>query len=190
MKGKLFIISGPSGVGKDTICDEILKRNPDLHRPITYTTRSPRPSEKPGHHYHFVSQEEFKKMIKEKKLIEWAKVYGNYYGARKEDIEKALREGKIILFDIDVQGALHYKKIFPEAILIFLKAPLRDIESRIRKRGENKEGEIKKRLETAKREMRYEGEYDYSLLNPQGHPEKAVAELEKIIKSKDLREFP
>jgi guanylate kinase len=190
MKGKLFILSGQSGVGKNTILEAIWKAHPDFHRAVTYTTRDPRPNEIPGEDHYFVYQEKFAEMIKKGEFLEYAQVHGEMYGTPKEQVKKALASGKNVLMEIDVRGATQVKKIMPEAILIFIKYESSDIETAIRNRlkndlsrGDISEEEIQTRITTAKKEAEYEQYYDYSVVNPEGHPEQAIEAVEKIIQN-------
>ena len=182
MKGHLFIISGPSGVGKDTIANGLIKKLKIKKLP-TFTTRKPRKGEKEGRQYYFVSKAEFKDLIKKGEILEYNYYNQNYYGTCKKDIERALKTGQNVLLSIDVHGGLNIKKLYPNAYLIFLKSKLSDIKSRLEKRGENTEKEIEQRLQTAEKEMGYEKYYDFTIENPEGYPEKAIKEAEKIIKN-------
>lgn len=188
-KGKLFIISGQSGVGKNTILKEILNNHPELHRIITFTTRDPRPGEIPNEDHFFVYPEKFDEMIKNKEFIEYAEVHGEMYGTPKKQIKDTINLGKNALMEIDVQGAKQIKAKMPEAVLIFIKYDDINLEDAIRrriqndpKRGETNEEEIQRRLKSARKEAEYEKYYDYSVTNPENHPEKAIEEVEKIIK--------
>jgi len=192
MKGKLYIISGQSGVGKNTILKAILEKHPEFHRVVTFTTRDPRPEEIPGEDHFFVYPEKFQEMIENGEFIESAEVHGEMYGTPKKQIEEALKAGENALMEIDVQGATQIKKILPEAILLFLKYEEGDLEELIRrriardpKRGKTSEEEIQRRLQSAQKEAEYEKYYDYAIVNPEGHPEKAIEEIEKIIKNKE-----
>jgi guanylate kinase len=183
MTGKLFIISGPSGVGKDTVANALISNSSisNLKKLPTYTTRKPRPGEKQGKQYYFVTKPEFKKLIAQGKILEWNIYNNNYYGTSRDDLEKALKNGQVVILAIDVHGALNIKKQYPDCCLIFIKSKLSDIKSRLIKRGQNTAEEIKERLKTAKNELKYEKFYDYSVENPEGNPEKAVKEVKKII---------
>lgn len=188
-KGKLFIISGQSGVGKNTILKEIVAKHPEFHRVITFTTRDQRPNEIPNEDHYFVYRDKFEEMIKNNEFIEHAEVHSEMYGTPKEQIEEALNNGKNAIMEIDVQGAKQVKEKMPEARLIFIKYDEADLESAIRRRiqndperGETPEEEIERRIKTARKEIEYEKYYDFSVINPEGHPEKAIDEIEKIIK--------
>lgn len=187
---KLFIISGQSGVGKNTILRAILENHPDFFKPVGYTTRERRPGEIPGRDHYFVYRQKFDQMVKNNEFLEYAQVHGEKYGMPKDQIKKALKSGKNILMEIDVQGANKVKKIIPEAVMIFIKYEAGDLEKHIRnrikndpKRGQVSEKEIKKRVATAKKEIQFEKYYDYSVVNPEGHPEKAIEEVESIIEN-------
>lgn len=189
MKGKLIILSGQSGVGKNTILKKILENHPEFHKVITCTTRDPRPNEIPGEDHFFVYPEKFDEMIKNNEMLEYAKVHDEMYGTPKKQVEDVLRLGKNAIMEIDVQGAMQIKKILPEAVLIFIKYDNADLEAIIRRRikndptrGETPEEEIKRRIESALKEADYEKDYDYAVVNPENHPEIAVEEVEKIIK--------
>lgn len=182
IKGKIFVISGPSGVGKGTIVEALLK-NPALnfYWAKSYTTRPPRESDKAEDHYIFVDEKQFKTLENSGEIIESNFYNGYFYGSSKSEIDKAILQGKNVLKEVEVNGGMAYKKLYPDAVLIFVKADLEDIKNRLQKRGQNTVEEIKARLATARRELKYEKEYDYSVINPEGHPEKAVGEIEKII---------
>jgi len=184
MQGKLFIISGPSGVGKDTIVNNLQFGLYNLQKIPTFTTRKPRENEKEGDQYYFVSKAKFKDLIKQGEILEYNFYNGNYYGTSKKDIENALKSGKNVLLTIDVNGALNIKKQYPDACLIFIKSKLSDIKKRLEKRGQNTPREIEERLETAKKELRYAKYYDYIIENPEGHPEKAIKKVSVIIKQR------
>ena len=189
MNGKLFIISGQSGVGKNTILKGVLEKHPEIHRAVTFTTRQIRPQEIPGEDHFFVYEEKFQDMIKNDEFLEYAEVHGEMYGTPKEQINLALEQKKDVLMEIDVQGAKQIKEKMPEAKLIFIKFEPGNLEQIIRKRiindpnrGKTKEEEIKRRLESAKKENRDEKYYDFYVNNPEGNPEKAIEEVSKIIK--------
>lgn len=190
MKGKLFILSGQSGVGKNTILKTILEKHPEFHRAVTFTTREPRPEEIPGEDHFFVYQEKFDEMIKNGEFLEYAQVHDEMYGTPKEQIAQALNNGKSVIMEIDVKGACQVKKIMPDAILIFIKYESNNIEAAIRSRikndpsrGDVSEEEIHTRIATARKEAGYEKYYDYAVVNPEGHPEQAIGEVEKIIQN-------
>ncbi len=182
-KGKLFIFSGPSGSGKTSIAEPLLKKLKFLKKVITCTTRKARKGEKNNLHYHFFSKKQFEKLLKEKKFLEHAIVYGNYYGSLRSEVEEVLASGKSVLFVVDVKGALSIKKKFPKTITIFIKTPtLGDLEKRLRTRGKDDAKAIKKRLSIAKRELKKSKEFDYIIVNDV--LKDAIKETEKIIRKK------
>ncbi len=168
-EGKVVIFSAPSGSGKTTIVQRLLKERTDLGFSISATTRKPRgTSEKPGVHYYFFSVEEFKNKIDTNGLIEYEEVYaGTYYGTLKSEIERLWALGKTVIFDVDVIGGLNLKKYFGEAALsVFVKAPdLETVASRLTGRGTEDEESLKLRLSKIEEEWGYQSEFDYVLLN-------------------------
>lgn len=187
MNPKIFVISGPSGVGKGTIVKALVDQlKPSAEKIITYTTRKPRATDIAQDIHKYVTKKEFEKLIKAGEILEYNFYNENYYGTPKTPIEKCLKKGKNVLLEIDVNGGLNIKKKYPNTILIFLTAEMKDIESRIRKRGQNTEEEIQARLKTAKNEFRLASKYDYIVENPEGHPEKAINQVLKIIKEKSI----
>jgi len=181
-KGKIIVISGPSGCGKTTICKELIKKNKNFVFSVSYTTRLKREGEINGKDYFFVSEQEFLKMVRQKKLVEWAKVYNNYYGTPKEPLLKAINSGKDILLDIDVQGGKNIKKIFPESILIFVLPPSYEVlKQRIISRAKDKPEEIKKRLKNLEKEIKNSKYYDYFIIND--NLEETIKNIQSIIKA-------
>jgi guanylate kinase len=179
-KGRIFIVSAPSGSGKTTIEERILKKFKWLKKSISVTTRPPRRGEKKHKNYIYCSKEKFKKDIKGKKFLEWESNFGNFYGTPKEFILNNVNQGKSVLLSIDVRGALNVKKIFSETVLIFIKPPsIKELEKRLKGRNTDKDYEIKKRLNAAKREMKSIKKYDYVVINK--NLSKAVNEVAKII---------
>lgn len=168
-KGNLFVISGPSGVGKNTVQYKLLKLIPDLNEVITYTTRAPRGSEKHGRDYQFVNEKKFRQMIDENKFLEWAKVHGHYYGTSKTDIVNALRSGQQLLINIDVQGALQIKKLIDNCHLFFLMPENKDqLRRHLLQRGDLKAEEIELRLKNSDQEIEMSKKYDYVFTNIEG----------------------
>lgn len=164
--GLLIIISAPSGTGKSTLCRKLINEFPNACYSVSVTTRNPRRGEVEGKDYFFVSRNEFKQKIKRGELAEWALVHGHYYGTPKNFLEKNLVEGKDIILDIDVRGAMKLKKKYPEAVFIFLAPPsFSELERRIRGRKRNSEATIKKRLTNARWEIGRIGSYDYLVIN-------------------------
>jgi guanylate kinase len=162
----VYIISAPSGSGKSTLVGQVRKLIPDLDFSISYTTRSPRGNEKNGQEYFFVSREEFQEMIRRDEFLEYADVFGNFYGTAKTVLRQAEARGKDLLLDIDVQGAGQIKHKLPEAVSIFIMPPDRKtLETRLRKRSLDAEEVIQRRLVTASREIENYEKYDYILIN-------------------------
>jgi guanylate kinase len=170
MSGIVFIISAPSGSGKSTLVNEIRKVVHDLLFSVSYTTRNPRGSEQDGREYRFISRAEFQDMIGRDQFLEHACVFGNYYGTARECLEDSRQQGKDLLLDIDVQGAAQVKQKLPDAVSIFVLPPSKEIlEKRLRRRSEVEQGiseeTIKRRLETATKEIENYSKYDYILVN-------------------------
>jgi len=185
-KPLVYIISAPSGSGKSTLTNELLKLVPNLEFSISYTTRAPRGSEQNGKHYHYVSMDEFHRMIAAEEFLEYAEVYGKCYGTAREYLRQAGRTGHDLLLDIDVQGAAQVKLNLTDAISIFILPPDRaTLEWRLRNRSEDSESEIQRRLLTAKREIEQYDKYDYILINDR--LEKSIERLQAIVLSERLR---
>lgn len=181
---RLFILSAPSGAGKTTLCDFLLKTFSDqLVLSISTTTRTPRGKEKNGVEYHFVTEAEFKEKISQGDFAEWAEVHGYFYGTSRSTISEALNQGKHVLLDIDVQGAASLKKAFPqECVLIFVAPPsLSELERRLRLRQTDPEAVIQKRLRNAEREMARASEFDHHVVNDR--LEEAQKKLRAIFES-------
>lgn len=165
-KGKLFVISGPSGAGKGTICKEVLDAERNIKMSVSMTTRSPREGEIDNVHYSFVDQEAFEALIAEDGFIEYANVYGNFYGTPKKDVMEWLDQGIDVILEIDVQGALQVKKTFPEGVFIFILPPsIDELKKRIRERGSETEETMAKRLGAALAEISSIDQYDYRVIN-------------------------
>ena len=179
----IYVISGPSGVGKDTLMDLIFEKyNQDLHIAITTATRQPRTNEKNGINHYFKSEIEFKDLINEKLLIEWAKVYDNYYGVPYSEIIDNLKIQKKVLLRVDVQGAKRLKKIIPKSNFIFISPESEsDLRLRLEKRHENSALEIEKRIIESKKEVREADWFDYIVINYPDKIEKAVDELTFLL---------
>jgi guanylate kinase len=185
-KPLVFIISAPSGSGKSTLTNELIKLVPNLEFSISYTTRPLRGSEQNGKHYHFISLEEFNRMIAAGEFLEYANVHGNCYGTAREFLRQAGRKGHDLLLDIDVQGAAQIKRNLTDAISIFVLPPDRKIlEWRLRNRSEDSEDVIQRRLLTATREIEEYDKYDYILVNDE--LEESVERLRAIVLSERQR---
>ncbi len=162
----VFIISAPSGSGKSTVTAELLRIIPNLRFSVSFTTRAPRGQEKDGEAYHFITREEFESRIDKGEFLEYAQVFGNYYGTHISELERAAKDGYDLVLDIDVQGARQLKEKLPEAVSVFILAPSRQIlEKRLRSRGQDSEQVIRTRLEEAAEEIRNYSLYDYVLVN-------------------------
>jgi guanylate kinase len=165
-KGMVIIMSAPSGAGKTSICDAVVKKNKNIVYSISTTTRAPRKGEKNGKEYYFVTEAQFKAEIKQKQFVEWAKVHNNYYGTSKKILESIISKGKDVLLDIDVQGAIKIKKQYKDALMIFIMTPsLKILKQRLIKRNKDSLEVIKTRVENAKRELTYLPKSDYLILN-------------------------
>jgi guanylate kinase len=181
----VYIISAPSGSGKSTLVNELLKKVSNLEFSISYTTRAPRGSETDGRQYYFVSRDKFEKMIEEDAFLEHAEVFGNYYGTARRFLHEAEQNGRDLLLDIDVQGASQIQRKLPDATSIFILPPNRKtLEERLRKRSEDKEEVIRRRLVTASREIENYERYNYILVNDQ--LEDSIKALRAIVRGERL----
>lgn len=180
-RGKLIVISAPSGCGKTTIAKATLARNPGMEFSVSATTRRQRNGEVHGRDYYFLTREEFLEKIDEDELVEWEEIYGYYYGTLKSVVEKALREGKLLLFDVDVNGGLSIKKKYPEdALLLFIAPPSIEIAmKRLRDRKTESEEDLRRRFERMPMEMEKGKLYDFTVVNDQ--LERAVDTVDEII---------
>jgi guanylate kinase len=181
----VYIISAPSGSGKSTLVNELLKKVSDLEFSISYTTRAPRGSETNGRQYYFVSRAEFEKMIAEDEFLEHAEVFGNYYGTARRFLRAAEQNSRDLLLDIDVQGAKQIQDKVPDATSIFILPPdRRTLEERLRKRSEDSDAVIQRRLDTATREIENYKRYNYILVNDQ--LEDSIKALRAIVRGERL----
>ncbi|HKL74785.1 MAG TPA: guanylate kinase [Halanaerobiales bacterium] len=179
-KGILFVLSGPSGVGKGTVLEALMKNFKEVEYSVSATTRERRPGEIDGEDYFFISEERFKELKKNDKFIESAKVHNNYYGTPKKYVDRTLAEGKDIILEIDIQGAKQVKEKYPNAVFIFLKPPsIEELKNRLQKRNTENDKTKKVRLKNAKTEIQEISEYDYTILNDE--VENAVSELKRVI---------
>ncbi|MFO0370505.1 MAG: guanylate kinase [Armatimonadota bacterium] len=179
--GQLIILSGPSGVGKDTVLDRWRARNPLVKRVVTYTTRAPRPGEEDGEDYHFRSNSEFLALAEQGAFLEWKEVHGNLYATPLADMEQMLADGLWAILKIDVQGAAEAVQRRPDALSIFLLPPSREeLERRLRGRGTEDEAKVQQRLENALRELDAAGDYAHQVVNLD--VETCVDELERIVR--------
>lgn len=179
-KGKLIVISAPSGAGKTTLCHMLVKEIEKTIYSISVTSRPPRSNETDGKDYIFVDKDEFAKLVEENKLLEWANVHGHYYGTFSKFVKENLRKGKNVILDIDVQGGSQIRKKFPGALLIFVMPPsIEELGRRLIGRRQDSEAEIKKRLKNAQHEIDYAGKYDFQVVN--SDLEEALEEIKSII---------
>ncbi len=162
----VFIISAPSGSGKSTLVSALMKRVDHLCFSVSYTTRAPRGQEQDGNEYHFISRGEFERRLDNDEFLEWAEVFGNYYGTHRSELDRASGQGADLVLDIDVQGARQLKGRLSEAVSIFILPPSRqELEGRLRSRSQDSETVIERRLKEAAEEIRNYSQYDYLLVN-------------------------
>jgi guanylate kinase len=187
----VIVISGPSGVGKDAILNLMKERAYPFSFMITCTTRPKRSTEVDGQDYHFISEAEFQSLLKSDGLLEWARVYGNYYGVPREPVKRALADGRDTILKVDIQGAQNIKKIIPEAIFIFILPPSMDeLTNRLNNRRSETPADLALRLKTAESELQQIYHFDYSVMNPRDNLESAVQDILSIIKAEKCRVRP
>jgi guanylate kinase len=178
--GRLFLITGPSGVGKGTLVTALLRRHPQIWLSISATTRAPRTGEVEGESYFFMARDGFEATVAQGGLLEWAEFAGNCYGTPRQPVEAQLASGRPVLLEIELEGARQVRQSFPAGFQIFIKPPsFEELERRIRGRGTDSDEAIAKRLERARVELAAEGEFDAVLVN--GDFETALAELEQLM---------
>lgn len=184
----LVVISGPSGVGKDTLLMRMRELGFPFHFVVTATSRPMRPGERNGHDYHFVSTERFEQMIAADDLLEWARVYDHYKGIPKSEIRQALGSGKDVILRIDVQGAATIRRLAPEAVLIFIgPGNMEELRDRLRWRRTESPAELERRLSLARHELEQVGHFDYIVLNREDRVDEAVGQIRAIIVAEKLR---
>jgi guanylate kinase len=187
----LVVISGPSGVGKDATLIRMRERGYPFHFVVTMTTRPPRPGETHGVDYFFISEEEYDRLLAADEFLEHATVYGYRYGVPKRQVREAWARGQDVLMRVDVQGATTIKKLVPEAVFIFLVAPsLDELMQRLKDRATEREEDLERRMATARAEMKRLPEFDYVVVNPQGHLDDAVERIMAIIQAEKCRVRP
>ncbi|NLT98208.1 MAG: guanylate kinase [Christensenellaceae bacterium] len=184
-KGLLIVLSGPSGTGKGTVCKALLKKHPEIALSVSCTTRPPRAGEVHGKHYFFMDREDFEKRIAEGAFLEYANVFSNFYGTPRGFVEETLAQGKDVLLEIDVQGALQVKESAPDGVFIFLIPPsMEELEKRIRSRATETEEKIRERLGKANAEMSLMDKYDYVIVNDE--VDRVVEKIESILTAEKL----
>ena len=185
-KGKTFIISGPSGVGKSTVLKALLEKRPNVYFSVSATTRDPRPGELDGIHYHFMDVESFRKWISMDQFLEYAEYVGNFYGTPKRFVDEAMDQGKDVILDIEVQGAIQVTSKRPDTVRIFIAPPSwAELERRLTERGTDSKDKIQKRLLRAKVEFQTAHTYDYFVINDT--VENAVRELDAIMTAEQCK---
>jgi len=184
----LVVISGPSGVGKDTLLSGLKRSGRGFHFVVTANTRPKRPDEVEGVDYHFVTKEQFADMINQDELLEHAVVYGDYKGIPKQQVRDALASGKDVLMRLDVQGAATVRRLVPEAVSIFLTAPSeQELVARLRARKTDPPDQLQLRIATSRQEMKRSSEFDYVVINREGCLEQAVSDVLSIIRAEHCR---
>lgn len=187
-KALLIVLSGLSGAGKDAVLTRLRESGYPLEFIVTMTTRPRRANESDGVHYHFVSGNRFQQLIDRHELLEWANVYGNWYGVPKEPVKQALEKGKDVIVKVDVQGAATIRKILPQAVFIFLAPPsMAELVSRLKQRHTELPADLELRLKTAREELEKLPLFDYIVFNRQGEIDRAVADIEAIITAEKCR---
>lgn len=190
-RGLLFVLSAPSGTGKDSVINVLKQQGMDFYVVSSVTTRAPRPGESEGNPYHFISQEKFQQLIEQDELLEYANVHGNWYGQPRQPIRDNLQAGRDVLLKIDVQGAATIRQKVPEAIFIFLvPGSLEELAERLTNRSTETEAERLRRLADAREELAQQFWYDYVIVNRQGHLQEAVEQLRAVILAEHARTSP
>lgn len=185
-KGVLIVLSGPSGTGKGTVCRDLCRQNPNLYCSVSVTTRSPRPGEREGESYYFLSEERFRELLEQDAFLEWACVYGNYYGTLRQQVEEKLSKGIDVILEIDTQGAKHIRQEAKDAVFIFLLPPsMNELWQRIHGRGADDSESIKQRFAAAYQELKEIREYDYVVINE--NVTDAVKDIQAIILAEKCR---
>ena len=180
MKGNLFVITAPSGAGKTSLIDAVMKADPSLKISVSYTTRAPRKGEKDGVDYHFIDEKTFRSMKERGEFLESAEVHGNHYGTGKQVILDAVKRGDDLILEIDWQGAQQVRKLYPACVGIFILPPsVEELERRMRARGQDSDAVIRRRLDNAREELEHKDEFKYRIINKDF--ETAQRELAKII---------
>jgi len=187
----VLVISGPSGVGKDAILNRMKERNYPFTFITTVTTRKRRISEKDGIDYHFISTDDYQKILAKNGFLESAQVYGNWYGVPKEPVKAALAQGKDTIIKVDIQGAANIKKVLPEAVFVFILAPsMEELSKRLCQRQSETSADLELRLKTAEKELEEISKFDYAVMNPCDDVESAISDLMSIVRAEKCRTNP
>lgn len=186
--GLLIVVSAPSGAGKTSLCEEVIRRVGNLVHSVSYTTRAPRPHEEDGRDYHFITPESFQTMVDQGEFAEWARVHGHLYGTSRRQLEEHFAEGRSVILDLDTQGAAQLRQAYPGGVFVFIMPPtLGQLEARLRTRQTDAPEEITRRMRQARKEIESFHEYDYVVVN--NDFEKAVTALCAIIAAERCRSF-
>lgn len=186
MRGTLYIVAAPSGAGKSSIVNAVLARDPNISLSVSFTSRPPRPGERDGEHYNFISASAFEAMVEAGDFFEYAKVHGDWKGTARQSVDPQLAVGRDVLLEIDWQGARQVRSRIPDAVSVFILPPSRAaLEERMRKRGQDSEEVIARRLAAAREEMSHYGEFDYVIINEIFNT--AVVEMCSIFTASRLR---
>ena len=187
--GSMLMVVAPSGAGKSSLVNALLQKDPDIGLSVSFTTRAPRPGEVNGREYNFLSEQEFLKRKDAGDFLEWANVHGNYYGTSKSWIESQMKNGKDVILEIDWQGARQVQQLIPQAIWIFILPPsIQTLEDRLRKRAQDDEVTIQKRVAAAKDELAHVAEANYLIVND--NFEQALSDLNQVVLASRLRTGP
>jgi guanylate kinase len=187
----LIVLAGPSGVGKDALLKRMKEQKYPFHYVVTVTSRPRREGERDGVDYHFISQQEFQQMIDNGELLEWANVYGNYYGVPRKEISQALTKGRDVIVKVDVQGAATIRRILPQAVFIFLRPPsMEELERRLRQRHSESAKDLALRLRKAEEEMKNLPLFDHVLTSYQGRLDEVISQIQTIVAAEKRRVKP
>lgn len=187
--GSMLMVVAPSGAGKSSLVNALLQKDPDIALSVSFTTRAPRPGEVNGREYNFLTEQEFLKRKDAGDFLEWANVHGNYYGTSKSWIESQMKNGKDVILEIDWQGARQVQQLIPQAIWIFILPPsIQTLEDRLRKRAQDDEATIQKRVAAAKDELAHVAEANYLVVND--NFEQALSDLNQVVLASRLRTGP
>ncbi len=185
-KGQLYVFTGPSGTGKGTILGQVLERDKNVFLSVSATTRAPRGGEQDGVHYYFLTHEAFKEKIKQGAFLEYAQYVGNYYGTLEAPVDQQLAQGRDVVLEIEVQGAMQIHNKRPDAVMVFVAPPSMDeLERRLRGRGTESDEKVQGRLQTARQEMGFANRFDYIITNDR--LENAVADLLAVLAAERCR---